>query len=239
MLTWRSTTLEPALIRVWINEGANWPEDFVFEEASEEAAAPPPAAAPKTLTDRLWVAQGFLHPATVHFPIALFVVGAVFVVLGWKWPSIGTQIPLACLLLGAPTAIASTAMGFSFATEEGYGSWMKIDMDSEVFWHRWSGVIVTVTSAILAVVALLGIKKQSQKMERSWKIGLLLVGGMVGAVGHQGGELSYGTDFYPRAFRILLGTDGEAAEAEAVDVEPAAAGEEAAVAAAMHQDATG
>jgi hypothetical protein len=27
----------------------------------------------------------------------------------------------------------------------------------------------------------------------------------VGAVGHQGGEMSYGKDFYPRAIRILLG----------------------------------
>ena len=32
---------------------------------------------------------------------------------------------------------------------------------------------------------------------------------MVGAVGHQGGEMSYGADFYPKAFRILLGTSEE------------------------------
>jgi uncharacterized membrane protein len=160
----------------------------------------------------VWAFQGFFHPATVHFPIALFLVGALFVVLGWFWPPLGKQIPLACLLLGAPTAIASTAMGWSFAVEEGYGSWAKVDLDSEVFWHRWSGVIVTVVSLVLAAIALINVMKGSRKLERTWKIGLLLIAGMVGAVGHQGGELSYGADFYPKAFRILMGTEGEQAE---------------------------
>jgi uncharacterized membrane protein len=206
---------ELSLVRVWIEEGAVWPEGVTIEEMGSEpkrASEPmedPVAATPQSLLERIWAFQGFLHPATVHFPIALFLFGALFVVLGWFWPPLGKQIPLACLLLGTPTAIASTAMGFSFATEEGYGSWLKIDMDSELFWHRWSGVIVTVISMFLSIVALLGIRKQSEKMERYWKIGLLIVAGMVGAVGHQGGELSYGADFYPRAFRILLGDDGE------------------------------
>jgi hypothetical protein len=40
---------------------------------------------------------------------------------------------------------------------------------------------------------------------------------MVGAVGHQGGELSYGHDFYPKAFRILFGTSEDQPE-NAADV---------------------
>lgn len=214
---------ELSMIGVWIQEGANWPEGMTITAAGEsaestestgEAASEPVAEEPRSLVDRVWTFQGFFHPATVHFPIALFLFGAFFVVLGWKWPALGKQIPLACLLLGAPTAIASTAMGWSLASEEGYASWMKIDMDSEIFWHRWSGVIVAVTSLVLAVIALLGIAKRSEKMGRIWKIGLLVIAGIVGAVGHQGGELKYGKDFYPRAFRILLGTDGEAASAD-------------------------
>ena len=71
-------------------------------------------------------------------------------------------------------------------------------------------------------------------LKRVWKIGLLVVAGMVGAVGHQGGELSYGADFYPRAFRILLGTPenaeeapDEVASATATETESADAGDEA------------
>jgi hypothetical protein len=224
------TPQELTLIRVWIEEGAVWPEGAtvaaVAEADADAPTAEPPPAPPKSLVARVWAFQGFFHPATVHFPIALFLVGALFVVLGWFWPPLGNQIPLACLLLGAPTAIASTAMGWAFAVEEGYGSWAKVDLDSEVFWHRWSGVIVTVVSLVLAAIALINLMKGSKKLERTWKIGLLLVAGMVGAVGHQGGELSYGADFYPKAFRILMGTEGEQAEpsvAEAGESETPAA----------------
>ncbi len=211
---------ELALVRVWIEEGAVWPEGVTVAEQSDEAesaAEPVAEAAPRTLVGRVWAFQGYLHPATVHFPIALFLFGAVFVVLGWKWPALGQQIPLACLLVGALTAIVATAMGWSFATEQGYGSWTKVDTDSEVFWHRWSGLIVAVTSTVLAVIALRGLKRGDAKAERTWKLGLIVVAAMVGAVGHQGGEMTYGKEFYPKAFEILLGTEGEQADVAEAD----------------------
>ena len=226
---------ELSMIRVWIDEGADWPEDVAIVEITpqaEQAAAEPVAEAPKSLLARVWAFQGFLHPATVHFPIALLLFGAMFVVLGWKWPSLGQQIPLACLLLGSLMAIVSTAMGWSFAIEKGYGSWTKVDMDSEVFWHRWSGVIVAVTSGVLAVIALRGLASKSIKLERTWKIGLLVVAAMVGAVGHQGGEMTYGKDFYPKAFRILLGTEGEPVEEQLAE-EPAASADDDIIAASV------
>ncbi|WP_182866351.1 c-type cytochrome domain-containing protein [Rhodopirellula sp. JC639] len=229
---------ELAVVRVWIDEGAHWPEDAVVdpvsEQGAEEAAAEPVVVAPKSLLDRVWAFQGFLHPATVHFPIALLLFGAMFVVLGWKWPSLGQQVPLACLLLGALMAIASTAMGWSFAMEKGYGSWTKVDMDSEVFWHRWSGVIVTVTSVVLALIALRALATKNIKLERTWKVGLLVVAGMVGAVGHQGGEMTYGKDFYPKAFRILLGTEGQPTDVEFAE-EPAALADDEVVAGTVAQ----
>lgn len=216
------TPQELTLIRVWIEEGAYWPEDatVIAVADTDVVVAELPAPTPKSLFARVWAFQGFFHPATVHFPIALFLFGALFVVLGWFWPPLGKQIPLACLLLGVPTAIASTAMGWSFAVEEGYGSWTKIDPDSEVFWHRWSGVIVTVVSLVLAAIALINLRKNRSGLERTWKIGLLVIAAMVGAVGHQGGEMSYGADFYPKAFRILMGVDGEQAEPSVADAEP-------------------
>ena len=199
---------ELSLIKVWINEGADWPEDYSLAADGEAEETPLPVAPPKSLLGRAWLAQGFLHPATVHFPIALLLFGAAFVVLGWKWPALGTQIPLACLLVGALTAIASTLMGWSFAVEQGYGSWNRFDaamMEKEVFWHRWSGVIVAVVATVLAVVALLSLRKDSPRMTAIWKVGLLVCAAMVGAVGHQGGEMSYGEDFYPKAWRTLIG----------------------------------
>jgi uncharacterized membrane protein len=215
---------ELALIRVWIEEGAHWPDDFAFSIDGKVAQPPaPPAAAPKALVDRLWMAQGFLHPATIHFPIALLTVGALFVVLGWKWPSIGTQVPLACLMLGAASAAVSTLMGWAFAPEQGYGSgWNVMDWGREIDVHRWSGVIVTIVSCLLAVIALLAVWTASPRLTKIWKVGLLVCAAMVGAVGHQGGELSYGTDFYPRALRILTGQTEKATPVDAVTVEETA-----------------
>ena len=197
-----------SLIRVWIEEGAHWPEGATVaavEVDAEEKAEEAPEEAPTGLVGRVWAFQGFFHPATVHFPIALFLFGAFFVVIGWFWKSLGDQIPLACLLLGAPSAIVASAMGFSFADEKGYGSWTKINMDSELFWHRWSGVIVAVVATVFAVVALKALKSGSERLTTIWKFGLLVTAAMVGLVGHQGGEIHYGEDFYPRAFEILLG----------------------------------
>ena len=197
---------ELALIRVWIDEGAEWPEGVRIAEEPLVVVADV-APVPLSLPLRVWAFQGFFHPATVHFPIALLLVGALFVVLGWKWPALGTQVPLACLLLGAATSIVASVMGWSFAVERGYGGWTKVDFDSEFFWHRWSGVIVSVVATVLAVVAIRAVREQSETLTKVWKVGLLLVAGMVGAVGHQGGELNYGADFYPRAIRTLLGTN--------------------------------
>lgn len=197
---------ELAIIRLWIDEGADWPADAMLDGSG----APLPAvnnllAHKQGLASRVWSFQGFLHPATVHFPIALFVVGALFVVLGWKWPAVGTQIPLACLWIGTASAIAATLMGWSFSVEKGYGSWDRFDLDSEIFWHRWTAVIVTVLACLLAVVAVFSVRQHSSRLTATWKVGLLLLAVLVGAVGHQGGELTYGKEFYPKAISILLG----------------------------------
>ncbi len=210
---------ELALIQVWINEGANWPEGATVSVES----VPVKTAPPETLSvpERVWFAQGFLHPATVHFPIALFTLGAGFVVLSLKWPALGKQIPLACLLLGAVFSIASTLMGWALAPELGYGSsWSIMDWGKEVDAHRWSAVVVTIFSSVVAIIALVAIRKDSEKLTKVWKVGLLVCAGMVGAVGHQGGEMICGKDFYPRALRILTGAQADP-KPTASDSEPA------------------
>ena len=70
-------------------------------------------------------------------------------------------------------------------------------------------MVVTIFSSVLAIIALVAIRKDSKKLTKVWKIGLVVCAGMVGAVGHQGGEMSYGKDFYPRALRILTGAQAD------------------------------
>ena len=204
---------ELAVIRVWISEGADWPEEAsVSTDKPVEIAPLEAVAAPKGILERLWAFQGFLHPATVHFPVALLLVGALFVVLGLKWPELGNQIPVACLILGSLSAVSAAMMGWSFATQEGYGGWNKIDFDSEIFWHRWSGIFVAVLSTGLTIVAAFAWWRDSVALGKVWRIGLVVAAGIVGLVGHQGGELTYGKEFYPKAFAILLGSDPKSNE---------------------------
>lgn len=194
-----------ALVQTWINEGADWPADVAIEPlgVTPAEATTTVVRQPQTLFARLWSFQGFFHPATVHFPIALLMVGALFVVLGLKWKTIGTQVPAACLILGAASGVVASLMGWSFADEIGYGS--LFDPAKEIFWHRWSGIIVAVLSVVLALLAIRGLRTGSRKLNGTWKAGLVVVGLMSGLVGHQGGELHYGADFYDKAFEKLLG----------------------------------
>lgn len=201
------STGELALIRVWIDEGANWPEGFQFSGVEKtEKIVEPPAAEVLTFSGRLWKSIGYLHPAVIHFPIALFLLGAGFVVVGWKWPALGTQIPLACLLLGTGSALAAVTMGWSLAPTKGYGAgWEFFNFEREVDAHRWSAVSVTTFGCLSSIVALLAFWKDSVRLHKAWRAGLLACGIAIGLVGHQGGEMTYGRDFYPEMFRTLFG----------------------------------
>lgn len=210
---------ELALVRVWIAEGADWPDDAKIvqvdgeDEGREDAEVTRSIVSPATssIAFRMWMAQGYLHPATVHFPIALLLLGGGFVVIGWKFPSVGTQIPLACLLIGAASAVAASMMGWAFASVQGYGGWTKLGpslMDQPgIVLHRWSAVLLTVLSVAFAAIALWSIRTESPRATRIWKLGLLVCAMLVGAVGHQGGELTYGEDLYADMFEWVLGSE--------------------------------
>lgn len=213
---------ELALIRVWIDEGAHWPEGATLSEhvAAEPETVVPPA--PRSLAGRLWVFQGYFHPAVVHFPIALLVVGGLFVVIGWKYPSVGNQVAVTCLFLGAASSVIASTMGWAFATQRGYAGWTRVDFDSEIFWHRWSAILVTVLAVLISIIAVAAIRRNNIELHKLWKGGLLILAAMVGLVGHQGGELTYGKSHYQQAIEVLMGE----APPVPVGVEPTTAGEQ-------------
>lgn len=200
-------TAEIALIKLWIDEGAGWPEGATVVAAGEAGESKPAETKkpiPTSMAARLWAFQGFLHPATVHFPIALLILGA-FAAMGSYLPGWTSAEPIAkfCLFFGAMFAVVACLMGWSFATERGYGNWTATD--GEIFWHRWSGIILAVFSVILMLLSWKSNRSGSSK--HIWKLGMLLAAVIVGLVGHQGGELTYGKAMYDRAFEYLLGED--------------------------------
>ena len=80
---------------------------------------------------------GRLHPAVVHFPIALILVAAaaetVSAVRRARRPS---TLGLQCLSLGALAAIVAAALGWIGADADPPGS----TLERTLFIHRWSGV---------------------------------------------------------------------------------------------------
>jgi len=201
---------ELALVRTWIEEGASWPAEVIFpadgtDPGNEKASAQGTqltTTVPSTWPARIWAFQGYFHPAVVHFPIALLTMGALFVLIGLVWTKLGTQIPLACLLLGSVSAVVASCMGWSLASEQGYPGFAA-GLDKEVNSHRLSGIVVALLAVGLAVVAIFGVWKGRRGWNFVWKTGLLVLAGLVGLVGHQGGELTYGTEYYQRAFARL------------------------------------
>lgn len=201
-------TTEIALLKLWIDEGAGWPDGATVVALGESGQAAPVQQTakpmPSSMAARVWAFQGFLHPATVHFPIALLIIGA-FAAVGSYLPGWTSAEPIAkfCLFFGAISAVVACLMGWSFATERGYGNWTATD--GEIFWHRWSGIILAVFSVILMLLSWQSGRSNSTK--HIWKLGMLLAAVIVGLVGHQGGELTYGKAMYDRAFEYLLGED--------------------------------
>jgi uncharacterized membrane protein len=198
---------EIALVKLWIDEGANWPENVTVTASAEGAPShvamlDPPHELPKTLAGRLWAFQGFLHPATVHFPIALLILGAFAAIASFLpgWTS-AEAVAKTCLFFGAISSVAACMMGWSFAVERGYGDWTN--MEGEIFWHRVSGIVLAVFAIGLMFVS--WSRKSSTGKTLLWKFGLVVAAGIVGLVGHQGGELTYGKAMFDRAFEHLTG----------------------------------
>lgn len=222
---------ELALIRVWIDEGADWPAGLIVglangkasQDVSGDVSSADLAGEPASLPARLWSFQGYFHPATVHFPIALLIVGGLFVLVSIKFPVLGDHVALSCLFIGTASSIVASAMGWAFAVQRGYGSWTRVDLDAEIFWHRWSAIIVTILAVVISTVALAAMSKGSARLRKVWKIGLLGLAAMVGAVGHQGGELTYGALHYQQAFELLFGKAVDTAESVTESPPPAAA----------------
>lgn len=218
---------ELSLIRVWIDEGAQWPEGAVVKPVGAtgetEPAAPEvtPTQAPRSLMGRVWAFQGYFHPAVVHFPIALLTIGGLFVFVSWFRPVLGNHVALSCLFLGSVSAVVASAMGWAFASEQGYGSGATIDFDSTAFRHRWSGIVVSVIAVLTSLIAIRSLNGRSMRLRVLWKTGLLLCAVLVGLVGHQGGELTYGEAHYHRAMNILFpGMVDDDASAPAADTAP-------------------
>lgn len=111
-------------------------------EASEEQA-------PKTFPGRLinWI--GRFHPFAVHFPIALFPVALVALILARRRGETVELIRALIVVAGAGSVVAAILGWFT-------AGFAMVDPDAVHLWHRWIGTGLAVMGASVAVWALKG-----------------------------------------------------------------------------------
>ncbi len=188
---------ELALLKLWIEEGAIWPEDAKLKAvpiAVDDTVS-------KTSVHRGYRAIGYFHPAVVHFPIALITVAAASVILSYFLGQRFASFGYACLVIGSLFAIVSAVMGWSFADIRGFASWDTMlatnatEHQSNEFFHRWLGSATAIFGLIVCYLGSRAKQSDGSRTGHAWRIGTILLALLVGAVGHQGGEMVYGDIF--------------------------------------------
>lgn len=181
-------------------------DEAVAEDAQEQPAVDDDSGTDWAgLIERAPEFFAVLHRAAVHMPIALWTLGAFFVLVGVVVPSWRNQVPLACLIGGMLTAVGAAMTGWWNAEHEWGDEWAWADLsDAERFaepivQHRWMAVALVACSVILSVIALVSQRKQSKGLGFVWRVGLLALAAGVAWEGHLGGEMTVGEGYLEEA----------------------------------------
>lgn len=112
----------------------------------EGHAEPAEAKAPKTISERLMNWVGRTHPFAVHFPIALFPVALVALILARRRGETVELIRALIVVAGAASVIAGVLGWLT-------GGWAIAADDAVHFWHRWLGTALALSGGAVAVWA--------------------------------------------------------------------------------------
>lgn len=197
------SALELAAIRVWIEDGAEWPEALT---SVPDAASTAATLAKRNYLLKVWTFVGYFHPAIVHFPIGLLLISSLFIVLAFVKRETFEPAAFHCLWIGAAGAVVASFAGWAFADIRGYGDFWSTHWNSDLIArHRISGVGVTAFALALSIIAFIARRRTSSDMRLVWLGGAICLAGFVSLVGHQGGELTYGKELFSRAYENAFG----------------------------------
>jgi len=161
-----------------------------LSQAPEKAPDPKPAASEGRLTRFL----GKLHPAVVHFPIALLLCAAFVEVL-----SLLTRQPRfadasrVMVWLGVGGALAASLLGLAAGAHAEHTGELALVLDR----HRWLGISTTVLAVLTLILRESAARRpDGGKWLWGYRIVLFASAALVGLTGHLGGALVYGLDHY-------------------------------------------
>lgn len=126
---------------------------------------------------------GRLHPAIVHFPIALLIAAAFAEFLLILRPDLGLRTTVRFLAVGGAAGAVFAALLGWFAGGFRFG-----DRSDLLGWHRWTGTGIAVAALVIAIL--------SKNKDNRVTLRALLAGTALALMfqGYWGGELSLGPD---------------------------------------------
>jgi len=198
---------ELAMLKLWIDEGADWPEGTSIN-SRETPTGEKTSGGTSFMGTKIYRAIGYFHPAIVHFPIALFIVGGVCAFLSYFLGPRCQTTAFQCVTIAATAAVLTAVMGWSFADTQGYPAWNKMlsnnatHDETNFFMHRWLGTLTAVLGVVCVLFGLMARRYKSDGLGHAWRLGAIVLAALVGMVGHQGGELVYG-DIFDKAIEQL------------------------------------
>ncbi len=146
---------------------------------------------------------GRLHPLMVHLPIGFLI---FTVLLEWfDRDNKYDRLVINGWFLSALSALVTTVFGWLLATEGSYA-------EDTLFWHRWLGVSITVC-CVLGWIMKRNAASFKPTLHNAFNVlaFILLLAG-----GHQGGNLTHGSDYLvekaPAPLQSLLGYESESNE---------------------------
>jgi uncharacterized membrane protein len=150
---------------------------------------------------------GRLHPATVHFPIALLSVAALVELWRMARRQELAASTVICLGLGAAGAAVAAVLGWFLEEFDGGHAGELVE------WHKYLGL--TATALVLVAALLLVRARRSPRALLLLRVLLLAGAGLVGLTGYLGGELVFGRDHLWRG--LFTASASGPAEVESVD----------------------
>lgn len=122
-----------------------------------------------------------LHPATIHFPIALFLMAAATEVFVMRRKGAGLESAVRVLVYGgAIGAVVAVLFGWIHT-----GFWFGGDAVMQI--HRWNGMLIAILGIVMAYLA----NRPSQS--RTWlRASIFSMAAIILVQGFLGGELAHG-----------------------------------------------
>lgn len=155
-----------------------------MHEMMEDHAAAMAEAAPKSFVARVVSWVGRTHPFAVHFPIALFPVALVALVLARRRGETVELIRALIVVAGAASVVAAILGWFT-------GGFTLVDDDPVHLWHRWIG---TALAGIGGAVALWALRNRNAVYSRRMVTALIAITFILLVQGWLGAALVHGMD---------------------------------------------